>query len=111
MERPSGYGAYAELLKDHEKWPSEELFNAAKAMEDLLVHPGWSVLVELAKHRQDWIMANLDPPNVHEQAKYASLHGMRSGIQQLLDIPAVLRYAAMQVEQELAEREPTPAGR
>lgn len=93
--------AYGKALDD---WELPELQNAAKALTDLQTHPGWAVLKQLAEYRRDLILASCDPPHIHEQAAYASWHGQRSGIQQVLDAPGAVVYAAWRKEAEVAQR-------
>lgn len=101
MDTPQGFGAYATELG---RWETPELQNAAKAMVDLQTHPGWAVLKQLAEYRQRLVLAKTDPPTVHAQAEYALWHGMRSGIQQIVDCPQAVVHAARAREREQAAK-------
>lgn len=101
MEKPSGFAIYADQLRAQEP---QELFNQAKVMRELLDHPGWAVLRELAEYNADRLLDRADHGKVLDQAQYAALHGVRSGVRQTLDAPACVIYAAADVEKRLAEK-------
>src|SRR4051794_38391075 len=91
VEKPPGYAAFAPLLKDK---TSEELFADAKALQELVDHPGWPVLTGLAEARTDFLVKQMRHGPILDQAQYVKLNAMVSGIEQALHAPLSVLFAA-----------------
>lgn len=90
-------------------WPFEELDNAARALEQLQSHPGWSVLQDLLDGEIADIDARLDSGSKPlDQAEYALLHGARRGLKSPRDTVATV-LAKYREKLAQLERQPEAA--
>lgn len=73
------------------RWDFQQLDNAARALEDLRRHPGWSVLQDLLNDEIADLDARLDGGTKPlEQAEYALHHGRRGGLKASRDAVATV---------------------
>jgi hypothetical protein len=86
------------------KWTAQQLFDAARAVEETVQSPGWKVIADLVGGAADQEDHRIKFGKTLEQAEYARAIGLVVGLQSpLLAAESVLAYAK-QVESELEQR-------
>jgi hypothetical protein len=85
--------------------PTQELRQAAKDVAAMLDSPGWAFVSELLDYRKDLLMQRVIHGRLLEQAEYASLTAMVSGIEQAQQAGQTVLYVAQRREAELERQE------
>lgn len=95
MEQPSAtHAVFAQMLEDIGREDPERLRSAARRVAELVEHPGWAFLREIAEEKRRRIHRSYMPPTVVDHYVFVSLTGQEFGIQMVLDAPETVRIVA-----------------
>jgi hypothetical protein len=103
MEMPQEKPEQKPFLAYMRGWESERAFAARQAVEGLMEHPGWDVLVGLVetatKATYDQMKYTQKPL---EQAEYAQLHGRIAGLESIVPAAEAVLVNGQRVDRRLA---------
>lgn len=86
--------------------PLDELFSAGEAVEALMRHPGWGLVMRLVDAEVEATEADLDGRLLDSRAEYAHRHGRRGGLKGAREAAdAIVRTAARRLEEQRAKHE------